>query len=141
MFNLIVVGTDGSASATRAVTTGIDLARRCDAKLLVVSAYTEDARVPPEAEVVDVPIGPGADAHAIASAAKHEAEAAGVTVETRAVSGHPAEVLLSLAEEQGADLIVVGNKGMSGVQRFVLGSVPNKISHHASCSVLIAHTN
>jgi nucleotide-binding universal stress UspA family protein len=55
-------------------------------------------------------------------------------------TGDPANALLETAERVGADLLVIGNKGMSGVRRFVLGSVPNKISHHCPCSLLIVHT-
>ena len=58
-------------------------------------------------------------------------------VETHAREGDPADAILDVAEEQGADLIVVGNKGMTGAKRFLLGSVPNKVSHHAPCSVMI----
>ena len=54
--------------------------------------------------------------------------------------GDPADAILDVAEEQNADLIVVGNKGMTGAKRFLLGSVPNKISHHAPCSVMIIRT-
>jgi nucleotide-binding universal stress UspA family protein len=57
-----------------------------------------------------------------------------------AIAGNPAEVLLSVAAEVKADLIVVGNRGMQGTQRFLLGSVPNRVAHHASCSVLIVQT-
>ena len=62
-------------------------------------------------------------------------------VETFAREGDPADAILDVAEERGADLIVVGNKGMTGAKRFLLGSVPNKVSHHAPCSVLIIRTS
>ena len=65
---------------------------------------------------------------------------AGVDVETYARQGDPADAILDVAEEQGSDLIIVGNKGMTGAKRFLLGSVPNKVSHHAPCSVLIIRT-
>ena len=65
---------------------------------------------------------------------------AGVEVETFAREGDPADAILDVAEERDADLIVVGNKGMTGAKRFLLGSVPNKVSHHAPCSVLIIRT-
>ena len=68
------------------------------------------------------------------------AREASVPVELYARQGDPADAILDVAEEQGADLIVVGNKGMTGAKRFLLGSVPNKISHHAPCSVLIIRT-
>ena len=64
----------------------------------------------------------------------------GVEVETHAREGDPADAILDVAEEKDADLIVVGNKGMTGAKRFLLGSVPNKVSHHAPCSVMIIRT-
>ena len=142
MFNVIVVGTDGSGSATNAVRSAISLAGPLQAKLVIVSAYADGSQRPAETEgaPADIPVGPGVDAVAVVDAAAEVAEAAGVAVEREALVGDPADVLLSVAEQHGADLIVVGNKGMTGVQRFLLGSVPNKISHHSPCSVLIVHT-
>ena len=64
----------------------------------------------------------------------------GIRVDIHAREGDPADAILDVAEEQGADLIVVGNKGMTGAKRFLLGSVPNKVSHHAPCSVMIIRT-
>ena len=63
-----------------------------------------------------------------------------IDVKFAARQGNPADAILDVAEEERADLIVVGNKGMAGARRFLLGSVPNKISHHAPCSVLIVRT-
>jgi nucleotide-binding universal stress UspA family protein len=74
-------------------------------------------------------------------AAREQAAKAGVTeVETFARQGDAADAILDVAEEQRSDLIVVGNRGMTGASRFLLGSVPNKVSHHAPCSVLIVRT-
>ena len=73
-----------------------------------------------------------------AGAAAAEQGVAGVAVHAR--QGDPADAILDVAEEQRADLIIVGNKGMTGAKRFLLGSVPNKVSHHAPCSVLIVRT-
>lgn len=56
------------------------------------------------------------------------------------MEGDPADAILDVAEDSKADLIVVGNKGMTGAKRYLLGSVPNKVSHHAPCSVFIART-
>ena len=61
-------------------------------------------------------------------------------MQTIARQGEPADAILDVAEEENADLIVVGNKGMTGAKRFLLGSVPNKVSHHAPSSVLIVRT-
>ena len=66
--------------------------------------------------------------------------AAGVEVTPHAMDGDPADAILDVAEKVGADLIMVGNKGMTGARRFLLGSVPNKVSHHSPCSVIIART-
>ena len=77
--------------------------------------------------------------HTLEEAARETREA-GVEVETFARQGDPADAILDVAEERGSDLIVVGNKGMTGAKRFLLGSVPNKVSHHAPCSVLIIRT-
>ena len=68
------------------------------------------------------------------------AREAGVEVNTHAVQGDPADAIIEVAEKQNSDVVIVGNKGMTGAKRFLLGSVPDKISHHAPCSVLIVRT-
>ena len=85
-------------------------------------------------------VNPREDVSATLAEAAKALEAEGVRVETHAREGDPADAILDVAEEQGADLIVVGNKGMTGAKRFLLGSVPNKVSHHAPCSVMIIRT-
>jgi nucleotide-binding universal stress UspA family protein len=80
------------------------------------------------------------DVEATLSSAAEVAEAAGVPATTYPRQGDPADAILDVAEERRADLIVVGNKGMTGAKRFLLGSVPNRVSHHAPCSVLIIRT-
>jgi nucleotide-binding universal stress UspA family protein len=85
-------------------------------------------------------INPREDVEATLEEAAGEIRAAGVEVEVFARQGDPADAILDVAEERGSDLIVVGNKGMTGAKRFLLGSVPNKVSHHAPCSVLIIRT-
>ena len=145
MFRSIVVGTDGSDTATQAVRQAIELARSVGARIELVSAYepVSDARL---REEIVVPedlhwiINPREDVVATLEAAAWEARAAGVEVEVFARQGDPADAILDVAEERASDLIVVGNKGMTGAKRFLLGSVPNKVSHHAPCSVLIIRT-
>ena len=85
-------------------------------------------------------VGPREDVNALLENAAGAARDAGVEAETHAREGDPADAILDVAEEIGADLIVVGNKGMTGARRFLLGSVPNKISHHAPCGVYIVRT-
>ena len=145
MFRSIVVGTDGSDTAKQAVRQAIDLARSVGARIELVSAYepVSDARL---REAIHVPedlqwmINPREDVQATLESAAGEIRAAGVAVEVFARQGDPADAILDVAEERGSDLIVVGNKGMTGAKRFLLGSVPNKVSHHAPCSVLIIRT-
>jgi len=146
MFRSIVVGTDGSDTATQAVRQAIELARSVGARIELVSAYepVSDARLREESVVVPKDlhwmINPREDVLATLETAADEIRAAGVEVEVFARQGDPADALLDIAEERGSDLIVIGNKGMTGAKRFLLGSVPNKVSHHAPCSVLIIRT-
>jgi nucleotide-binding universal stress UspA family protein len=146
MFASIVVGTDGSDTAKTAVRYAIDLARQLGSRLQVVSAYepVSDHRL--RDEQVEVPkdlqwmVNPREDVLALLDDAAEDAKSVGVEVETFARQGDAADAILDVAEEQRVDLIVVGNKGMTGAKRFLLGSVPNKVSHHAPCSVLIVRT-
>jgi nucleotide-binding universal stress UspA family protein len=146
MFRSIVVGTDGSDTARKAVDEAIDLAKSVGASLHLVSAYepVPQSRLRDEARQAPADlqwmINPREDVDATLSAAAEIVREAGVDVETFAREGDPADAILDVAEERDADLIVVGNKGMTGARRFLLGSVPNKVSHHAPCSVLIIRT-
>jgi nucleotide-binding universal stress UspA family protein len=146
MFTSIVVGTDGSDTAGQAVRQAIDLAKAVGAKLELVSAYEPVPAQRLGAERREAPedlqwaINPREDVDATLKDASDLADAAGVEVRVYARQGDPADAILDVAEEREADLIVVGNKGMTGARRFLLGSVPNKVSHHAPCSVLIIRT-
>jgi nucleotide-binding universal stress UspA family protein len=146
MFSRIVVGTDGSDTAREAVRQAADLAKQVGATLDVVSAFEPVSETRLREERQQVPsdvahtVGPTEDVEATLSEAAAAVKADGVDVNTYAREGDPADAILDVAEEQKADLIVVGNKGMTGAKRFLLGSVPNKVSHHAPCSVLIIRT-
>ncbi|MGH2865731.1 MAG: universal stress protein [Solirubrobacteraceae bacterium] len=147
MFKSIVVGTDGSDTANQAVRQAVDLARAVGAKLELVSAYepvpaqrlSEERRQAPED--LQWTISPREDVDAKLEQAASIAREAGVAVDVYPRQGDPADAILDIAEEREADLIIVGNKGMTGAKRFLLGSVPNKVSHHAPCSVLIIRTS
>ena len=142
----IVVGTDGSDTANQAVRQAVDLARSVGAKLELVSAYEPVPAQRLAAERRDAPedlqwaINPREDVDTTLAAAADTAREAGVPVDVYPRQGDPADAILDVAEEQEADLIIVGNKGMTGAKRFLLGSVPNKVSHHAPCSVMIVRT-
>jgi nucleotide-binding universal stress UspA family protein len=146
VFRSIVVGTDGSDTATQAVRQAVDLAGAVGASLELVSAYepvpeqrlSEEHKQAPED--MQWAIGPREEVDATLEAAAGIAREKGVNVQLCPRQGDPADAILDVAEEHDADLIVVGNKGMTGAKRFLLGSVPNKVSHHAPCSVLIIRT-
>jgi len=146
MFRSIVVGTDGSETARKAVDEAIDLAKSVGAAVCLVSAYEPVPQARLRAEAKQMPediqwmVSPREEVDATLSDAADVVREAGLEVEQFAREGDPADAILDVAEERGADLIVVGNKGMTGARRFLLGSVPNKVSHHAPCSVLIVRT-
>ncbi len=147
MFRSIVVGTDGSETARQAVSRAIELARANGATVDVVTAYEPYAGTLARDERSPVPSDPDwsiaarEEVDAVLADAAEQAGAQGVRVVTFAREGDPADAILDVAEEQQADLIVVGHKGMTGAKRFLLGSVPTKVSHHAPCSVLIVRTS
>ena len=146
MYKSIVVGTDGSDTAKEAVRQATDLAKATGASIDLVSAYEPVSNQRLREEKREVPediqwaINPREDVDATLDEAAEQIREAGVEVDTFARQGDPADAILDVAEERGADLIIVGNKGMTGAKRFLLGSVPNKISHHAPSSVLIIRT-
>ena len=146
MFQSIVVGTDGSQTAGEAVRQATELAKAVGGKVMIVSAFEPVGNQRLREERQQVPedmqwmVNPREDVEATLKEAAEQITEAGVDVETFARQGDPADAILDVAEENNADLIIVGNKGMSGAKRFLLGSVPNKVSHHAPCSVMIIRT-
>ena len=141
--NAIVVGTDGSDTAAQALQQAGDLAKSTGAKLHIVSAYepASGARIGGETpERSSWMVGPDVQVDSVLDNAAGAMHARGIEAEVHARKGDPANALLDVAAENEADMIVVGNKGMTGAKRFLLGSVPDKISHHAPCSVLIVRT-
>jgi nucleotide-binding universal stress UspA family protein len=145
MYRSIVVGTDGSDTAARAVAKATELASLTGATLHVATvggATTAAMLGDPMAGASAISVAVDETRDELAAIVEKAAEPArdqGVTVATHALVGSAAQALCDLAERVGADLLVVGNRGMQGGRRF-LGSVPNTISHHAHCSVLIVDT-
>jgi nucleotide-binding universal stress UspA family protein len=144
VYTRVLVGTDGSATADKAVETAADLARQLGATLYIVTAYRASGGGMGSASGAAMAEHGGQGLHN--EAAKQVAEKAaatwgqGLSVQTRAVEGQAADALLEAAQSVGADLIVVGSKGMTGARR-VLGSVPNSVAHGASSAVLIVKTD
>ncbi len=143
-YRCIVVGTDGSDTATAAVEHAARLAQACAARLLVVTAFTvqpEDPTAPRVPDDVRWQLSDRNLAEERARAGRARARQLGVNeVTVVAEEGEADEVILDTARREDADLVVVGSKGMTSARRFVLGSVANRISHHAPCDLLIAHT-
>ena len=122
MYKRILVGTDGSETAARAVDRAVELAKASGASLTILIAGT----------------GEGAKKVVDSEATRHAK--AGVKIDTRVDERDPTTALTEVADEGDYDLLVVGNKGMTGATRFFLGSVPNKVSHHVQRSLLIVRT-
>jgi len=126
LIETIVVGTDGSDTAEAAVLRAGELAQSTGASLHIVCAH--GGAVPPDIT------------SALLDRSAGVLHSRGIASECHARQGDAAEALLTVAEQEDADVIVVGNRGMHGNRRFLLGSVPDKVSHHAACSVLIVRT-
>ena len=138
MISTIAVGTDGTATATEAVEQAAEIARQLGAKLVLLSVFEDSAgRSAGEDIELQWASNPAARVRSMLERLEEDLRLEGIKTESRATSGEPGKALVQLAEESGADLLVIGNKGM---QRRVLGSVPNTVTHHASCSVLVVKT-
>jgi nucleotide-binding universal stress UspA family protein len=140
MFSTVAVGTDGTSTATEAVRTATELARRFDAKLVLLSAFSDAGGRPLDSgssAEIQWASSPAARVQEILARAADEIGREGVECSTLVDEGDPAEVLVRLAEECEADLLVIGNKGM---ERRVLGSVPNTVTHRAPCAVMVVKT-
>ena len=121
MYGRILVGTDGSKTAARAVERAVEVAKATGASLTILTVGDNESRARTTAEE---------------AASKHAGS--GVAIDVRTARGDAPSAIVEMSE--GYDLLVLGNKGMTGVSRFVLGSVPNKVSHHVPCSLLIVRT-
>jgi nucleotide-binding universal stress UspA family protein len=147
MYKAILVGTDGSATAGLAVTQAVALARSVGARLHVACVYNTAHTSTAIAAAAGVASGglleadEAARTHstAVLEQAAARARGEGVEVVVHSCSGSPADTLVEIADSEGVDLIVVGNRGMKGARR-LLGSVPNHVAHHASCAVMIVPT-
>jgi nucleotide-binding universal stress UspA family protein len=149
MYQRIVVGTDGSDTAAIAVRQAIMLAKAGEGTLHIVHAFQDvslsmaamaEGAAGSAVNLQALNSGLQENGNSVLAAAAKAAEAEGVATETHLVRSDPADALLSVAGAVNADLLVVGNRGMSGMKRFVLGSVPNRVSHHCPCNLLIVDT-
>ncbi|KUI12029.1 universal stress protein [Mycobacterium sp. GA-1285] len=142
-YQTVLVGTDGSDSSLRAVEKAGHLAG-ADARLIVATAYfpqDEDQRAADVLKDEGYKMSGNAPIYAILREAKERAHQAGAkNVEEKAVVGAPVDALVELAEEVKADLLVVGNVGLSTIAGRLLGSVPANVARRSKTDVLIVHT-
>jgi nucleotide-binding universal stress UspA family protein len=143
MVSTVAVGTDGTARAAEAVRFAIDLAKQYQARLVAISCYRplHEQRFKKEREAapsdVQWSVNPNQQVDDILAGVESHAQAAGLEVTTIASQGDPAEVLVRHASDENADVLVVGNRGMD---RRILGSVPNSVTHKAQCTVIVVKT-
>jgi nucleotide-binding universal stress UspA family protein len=143
MISTVAVGTDGSDTAAIAVAAALDLAERFGATLVVLSAYTGQRggsgmpRLSGGSSDHDWASNDAQQAERILADIQERATERGLQCKSDLAHGDPGEVLVQLAERHAADVLVVGNKGM---HRRVLGSVPNTVTHRATCSVYVVKT-
>jgi nucleotide-binding universal stress UspA family protein len=121
MYKKVLIATDGSPTAGKAADVGVRLARGVGAEAILLY------------------VGDPAEGGAVLDKAA-ETLGNGVKISKKSVQGNPADKICEVAEYEKTDLIVIGNKGMTDTKRFLLGSVPNSVSHHAPCNVLIVKT-
>jgi nucleotide-binding universal stress UspA family protein len=132
MFKRIIVGTDGSRTASRAVDHAIGIAQTSGADVIVVAAYQD--HIGSEHSAAELGM------RALDEVREHYKDP-GVKLRTRVKKGAPADAICDVAEEESADLIVVGSVGIAKGGRFSLGGVPDAVAHHAPCNVIIVHTS
>jgi nucleotide-binding universal stress UspA family protein len=142
LFSKILVGLDGSDYSLKALDLAIDLAKKYQSQLVLVHVVMRQiyAINPPEAGVLAgtaIVRELEEDGKAVLTKGEESVKAQGIPVETRLRQGVPAEELLRAAADEKADLIVLGSRGLSQVKAFFLGSVSDKVSHHAKCPTLI----
>ena len=139
MFQTVVVGADGSPTAAEAVRQAIEVAKLTGGMLHIVTAYKPQQLHSPAGHEFAKSMDTVDLADSLLADLGSRARVSGVLTELHAETGDPADAICEVADQVGADLIIVGNKGMAGARR-VLGSVPNSVAHKAPCSVLIAFT-
>ncbi len=148
MFENILIATDGSKHSERAAEAGIEMARLTKGRIMALYVADIGKEFVPIGEVsfniADEVIerirrsleeqGEGATKHV-----EEMAKKAGVPAERRVIEGHPADDIMRLAEDAGMDLIVMGSIGVTGLTKFLLGSVAEKVVRNSRVPVLIIY--
>ena len=142
MFSRILVAVDGSPFAERALAQAVDLSRKYGARLLIVHVVLRRfyAVTPSEAGVLATTVfvkEMESEGKKIIAKSEEIVKAAGVAYESKLVQGVPADEIVRLAQAEKVDLIIIGSRGLTEVRAFLLGSVSDKVTHHAKCPILI----
>lgn len=142
MFSKILVAVDGSLYAERALRFAVDIAKKYNAKLVIVHVILRRfyAVTPSEAGVLATTVfvkEMEAEGKEVIKKAEAYATAEGADSKTVLVQGVPADEVVKIAGSEKADLIVIGSRGLTEVRAFLLGSVSDKVSHHSKCPILI----
>ena len=140
MFTNILLASDGSECALKAAAVAATLANKFTARLTIINIYEPIPTVGPYGEIVNTELNERyvreLQEHAISPVGRIM-EGMGVPYQSRQEVGQPAAEIIRVAEEEGCDLVVLGSRGLSGFQEFLLGSVSDRVVHHAHCPVLI----
>lgn len=140
-FSKLLVATDGSPGGDEAVRMGADVAASMKAEVVLLHVYeTAPAFVAGFEQPMALEVNDALEAAAnrvVTQAEAIMAEAGVTPASSRCVGGHVPSMILDVAESEGVDLIVLGHRG-HGLSRFLLGSVADRVSHHAECAVLLA---
>jgi nucleotide-binding universal stress UspA family protein len=139
MFDVVLVGADDSPTARRAIEAAAEIVAMSGGTLHILSAYEpkalSDGFLPAEFKNLNK----DGEIDALLQVLSFITKSKGINPVLHAMTGDPADALIKTADELGADLVVVGNRGMKGVRR-VLGSVPNKVAYGVNCSVIVVDT-
>ena len=140
MFTNILLASDGSECALKAAAVAATLANKFAARLTIINIYEPIPTVGPYGEIVNTELNERyvreLQEHAISPVGRIM-DKTGVPYQSRQEVGQPAAEIIRVAEEEGCDLVVLGSRGLSGFQEFLLGSVSDRVVHHAHCPVLI----
>jgi nucleotide-binding universal stress UspA family protein len=145
-YQKVLSGVDGSDTALESLRYAAQIAKAEGADLLILCVYrpVDPRTIQQWKSEASSDLYWKITDHAVADAALEKAErvarAEGVEAQTIKEVGDPSDIVVAVAQREAVDLIVVGNRGMSGGKRFILGSVPNNVSHHSPCDLLIVHT-
>lgn len=136
--NKIVVGYDDTEASQRALERTAQLATAFKSEVVVTSVSPIVASIGRSAGAIDSTDPPEKHAEELAKAREY-LDGQGIKAEYQGAIGYPADTIVQLAQERGADLIVVGTREPGVVQRLLGQSVSDSVAHHAHCDVLIVH--